>query len=154
VNIQTHVPEDYDHPDVPRCSWVPPDDQLYCYYHDTEWGRPIYESKALFSKLIQDGQQAGLSWITILRKRDNLLKAYDGFDPDIVAHYGPADILRLLDNPGLGEIQGRARQISGIGSPVQRFEKTRVQICRPCDPLCLYASRRHDQRPQYGLSCI
>lgn len=101
MNIQTHVPEDYDHPDVPRCSWVPPDDQLYCYYHDTEWGRPIYESKALFSKLIQDGQQAGLSWITILRKRDNLLKAYDGFDPDIVAHYGPADILRLLDNPGI-----------------------------------------------------
>jgi len=101
VNIQTYVPEDYDHADVPRCSWVPPGDRLYCYYHDTEWGRPIYESKALFSKLIQDGQQAGLAWITILRKRDNLLKAYDGFDPDIVAHYGPADVLRLLDNPGI-----------------------------------------------------
>lgn len=101
MNIQTYVPEDYDHADVPRCSWVPPGDRLYCYYHDTEWGRPIYESKALFSKLIQDGQQAGLAWITILRKRDNLLKAYDGFDPDIVAHYGPADVLRLLDNPGI-----------------------------------------------------
>ena len=101
MNIITQVPDDYDHPDVPRCAWVPPDDRLYCYYHDTEWGRPIYDSKALFSKLIQDGQQAGLAWITILRKRDNMLKAYDGCDPDIVAHYGPADILRLLDNPGI-----------------------------------------------------
>jgi DNA-3-methyladenine glycosylase I len=101
VNIQTQVPKDYDHPDVTRCGWVPPNDRLYCYYHDTEWGRPIRDSKALFSKLIQDGQQAGLSWITILRKRDNLLKAYDGFDPDIVAKYGPADVLRLLDNPGI-----------------------------------------------------
>ena len=101
MNIQTQVPQDYDHPDVPRCGWVPPDDRLYCYYHDTEWGRPIRDPKALYSKLIQDGQQAGLSWITILRKRDNLLKAYDGFDPDIVAKYGPADVLRLLDNPGI-----------------------------------------------------
>ena len=101
MNIQTQVPQDYDHPDVPRCGWVPPEDRLYCYYHDTEWGRPIRDPKALFSKLIQDGQQAGLSWITILRKRDNLLKAYDGFDPDIVAKYGPADVLRLLDNPGI-----------------------------------------------------
>jgi len=63
MNIQTQVPEDYGHPDVPRCGWVPPDDRLYCYYHDTEWGRPIRDPKALFSKLIQDGQQAGLSWI-------------------------------------------------------------------------------------------
>jgi len=101
VNIQTQVPQSYAHPDVPRCGWVPPGDRLYCHYHDTEWGRPIRDSKALFSKLIQDGQQAGLSWITILRKRDNLLKAYDGFNPDIVAKYGPADVLRLLDNPGI-----------------------------------------------------
>ncbi len=88
-------------PDLPRCGWVPPNDALYCHYHDTEWGRPIRDSKALFSKLIQDGQQAGLAWITILRKRDDLLKAYDGFDPDIVAHYTDADRLRLLDNPGI-----------------------------------------------------
>ena len=101
MNIITEVPADYDHPDVPRCGWVPPDDRLYCYYHDTEWGRPIYDSKALFSKLIQDGQQAGLSWITILRKRDSMLQAYDGFDPDIVAHYTEADRLRLLDNAGI-----------------------------------------------------
>lgn len=101
MNVMTHVPDDYDHKDVTRCGWVPPGDRLYCYYHDTEWGRPIRDPKALFSKLIQDGQQAGLAWITILRKRDNMLKAYDGFDPDIVAQYGPTDTLRLLDNAGI-----------------------------------------------------
>ena len=101
MNHITQVPDDYEHLDITRCGWVPPDDKLYCYYHDTEWGRPIRESKALFSKLIQDGQQAGLSWITILRKRDNLLAAYDGFDPDIIAHYTDADRARLLGNPGI-----------------------------------------------------
>ena len=98
----TIVPGDYTHDTaLPRCGWVPPTDELYCYYHDTEWGRPIRDDKALFSKLIQDGQQAGLSWITILRKRDNLLKAYDGFDPDIIAHYTDADRARLLGDAGI-----------------------------------------------------
>ena len=102
MNRHTHVPDSYVHdPEARRCGWVPPNDRLYCYYHDTEWGRPIRDPKALFSKLIQDGQQAGLAWITILRKRDNLLAAYDGFDPDIVAHYTEADHARLLDNPGI-----------------------------------------------------
>ena len=98
----TQLPEDYIHdPDKPRCDWVPKDDALYCAYHDLEWGRPIYDGKQLFSKLIQDGQQAGLAWITILRKRDNLLRAYDGFDPDIIAHYGEADRARLLADKGI-----------------------------------------------------
>ena len=111
----TVVPRDYDHdPSLPRCGWVPPEDRLYCYYHDTEWGRPIYDPKALFSKLIQDGQQAGLSWITILRKRDNFLKAYDGFDPDIVAHYTDADRARLLDNPGI--IRSKSKIDATIGN--------------------------------------
>lgn len=88
-------------PDLPRCGWVPSNDALYCAYHDEEWGRPIYDDKALFSKLIQDGQQAGLAWITILRKRDNLLKAYDGFDPDSVAFYTDADRARLLSDAGI-----------------------------------------------------
>lgn len=88
-------------PTLQRCGWVPPNDALYCHYHDTEWGRPIRDPKALFSKLIQDGQQAGLAWITILRKREHMLKAYDGFDPDIVAHYGDADRARLLSDPGV-----------------------------------------------------
>lgn len=98
----TEVPEGYEHDtNLPRCTWVPAADELYCSYHDLEWGRPIYGSKALFSKLIQDGQQAGLAWITILRKRDNMLKAYDGFDPDILAYYTEADRARLLGDAGI-----------------------------------------------------
>ena len=88
-------------PDLPRCGWVPPTDPLYTHYHDTEWGRPIWESKALFSKLIQDGQQAGLAWITILRKREEMLRAYDGFDPDKLIHYTDKDRARLLSNAGI-----------------------------------------------------
>jgi len=98
----TAIPSEYQHdPELPRCGWVPPQDELYCSYHDLEWGRPIYDSKALFSKLIQDGQQAGLAWITILRKRDDMLQAYDGFDPDIISHYTDADRARLLADAGI-----------------------------------------------------
>ena len=88
-------------PDLPRCGWVSPTDELYCHYHDTEWGVPNYNSKSLFSKLIQDGMQAGLAWITILRKRDDILEAFDGLDPDIIAHYTDKDRERLLNNPGI-----------------------------------------------------
>lgn len=88
-------------PRLPRCGWVPPDDELYCNYHDTEWGRPIRDDKALFSKLVQDGMQAGLAWITILRKRENILEAFDGLDPDIIAYYTDKDRQRLLGNAGI-----------------------------------------------------
>lgn len=113
--LMTAVSADYVHDTTrPRCGWVPPDDRLYCRYHDTEWGRPIWDSKALFSKLIQDGQQAGLSWITILRKRDNLLKAYDGFDPDVVAYYTDADRARLMGDPGI--IRSKSKIDATIGN--------------------------------------
>ncbi|HID35978.1 MAG TPA: DNA-3-methyladenine glycosylase I [Ghiorsea sp.] len=88
-------------PNLPRCGWVSPTDELYCHYHDTEWGVPNYDSKSLFSKLIQDGMQAGLAWITILRKRDTILEAFNGLDPDIIAHYTDKDRERLLANPGI-----------------------------------------------------
>jgi len=88
-------------PDLTRCGWVPPKDELYCHYHDTEWGRPIRDDKALFSKLIQDGMQAGLAWITILRKRENILRAFDGLDPDIIAYYTDKDRERLLSDAGI-----------------------------------------------------
>ncbi len=101
MNRLTQVPDDYDHPDLPRCEWVPPNDRLYCWYHDCVWGRPERDPKALWAKLILDGQQAGLAWITILRKQDNFMAAYDGLDPDIVAGYTDADRARLLDNPGI-----------------------------------------------------
>jgi len=88
-------------PDLIRCGWVPPTDELYCHYHDTEWGIPNYDSKSLFSKLIQDGMQAGLAWITILRKRDDILDAFDGLDPDIITHYTDKDRERLMNNAGI-----------------------------------------------------
>ncbi len=86
---------------LPRCTWVPPNDPLYCNYHDTEWGVPEYDPRALWEKLVLDGMQAGLSWITILRKRDSIREAFDGFDPVKVAAYGEADMERLLGNPGI-----------------------------------------------------
>ncbi len=86
---------------LPRCSWVPPTDALYCDYHDHEWGVPEYDSRALWEKLVLDGMQAGLSWITVLRKRDSIREAFDGFDPVKVAAYGDADMERLLGNPGI-----------------------------------------------------
>lgn len=83
-----------------RCAWCG-DDPLYVQYHDTEWGIPEYNRKALFGKLILDGAQAGLSWITILRKRENYLKAFDGFDPVKVARYSDRKLEALLKNPGI-----------------------------------------------------
>ncbi len=84
-----------------RCRWVPSRDALYCAYHDEEWGVPEWDSQALFEKLLLDGMQAGLAWITILRKRDTLREAYHGFNPERLARYDGADRARLLNNPGV-----------------------------------------------------
>jgi len=83
-----------------RCAWVS-DDPIYIAYHDKEWGVPEHSDQALFEKLILDGFQAGLSWITILRKRENFKKAFDDFDPKKIARYRDAKIRRLLDDPGI-----------------------------------------------------
>jgi DNA-3-methyladenine glycosylase I len=83
-----------------RC-WWPGDDALYCSYHDKEWGVPEYDSRALYEKLVLDGFQAGLSWITILRKRENFRKAFHNFDPERIARYGKRDVERLLKNDGI-----------------------------------------------------
>jgi len=84
-----------------RCRWANPADALYVAYHDTEWGVPEYDSRALWEKLVLDGFQAGLSWITILRKRDAFRAAFAGFDPEIVANFGEADRERLMANAGI-----------------------------------------------------
>jgi DNA-3-methyladenine glycosylase I len=84
----------------PRCPW-PGDDPLYLHYHDHEWGVPEYDGRQLLAKLILDGAQAGLSWITILRKRDAYYAAFDNFDPETVARYDDAKIAQLLQNPGI-----------------------------------------------------
>lgn len=94
--VETNVAADGIH----RCQWCG-DDPLYVAYHDEEWGVPIYDSRALFEKLILDGFQAGLSWITILRKRDNFIKAFDQFNPEIIARYEPAKIESLMQDSGI-----------------------------------------------------
>lgn len=83
-----------------RCSWCG-SDPVYVRYHDEEWGAPVYDDQLLFAKLILDGAQAGLSWITILRKRENYWAAFDQFDPEKIARYGEAKIEELLQNPGI-----------------------------------------------------
>lgn len=83
-----------------RCPW-PKEDSLYVSYHDNEWGVPEYDDRALFEKLILDGFQAGLSWITILRKRDNFRKAFDDFQPEKIARYTPRRVEKLMQDAGI-----------------------------------------------------
>jgi len=95
------------HPDGKhRCPW-PKDDPLYVAYHDEEWGVPEYDDRALFEKLILDGFQAGLSWITILRKRENFRKAFDGFEPQKIARYTPKRVEKLMQDAGI--VRNRAK---------------------------------------------
>ena len=96
-----------------RCPW-PGDDPVYVAYHDTEWGVPEYDDRALFEKLILDGFQAGLSWITILRKRDNFRKAFDGFEPEKIARYDAKKIAALMSDAGI--VRNRAKIEGTVGS--------------------------------------
>ena len=97
-----------------RCQWVNSDDPVYAAYHDTEWGVPEYDSRALWEKLMLDGFQAGLAWITILRKRETMRAAFDGFQPDIIARYDAAKIAELMEDPGI--IRSRAKIQAAIGN--------------------------------------
>ena len=91
-----------------RCPW-PGEDPLYVAYHDLEWGVPEYDDRALYEKLVLDGFQAGLSWITILRKRENFRRAFDGFDPEKVARYGKREFARLMKNEGIIRSNGKIK---------------------------------------------
>ncbi len=100
------------HPDgCPRCAWAGLD-PLYIAYHDTEWGVPEYDGRALYEKLILDGFQAGLSWITILKRRDGFRRAFDGFAPETIARYTEADVARLMADTGI--IRNRAKILGSI----------------------------------------
>jgi DNA-3-methyladenine glycosylase I len=89
------------HPDgLKRCPW-PKQDPLYVAYHDEEWGVPEYDDRALFEKLVLDGFQAGLSWITILRKRDNFRRAFAGFAPEKIARFTPKKVEALMQDAGI-----------------------------------------------------
>lgn len=94
-----------------RCAWVN-DNPLMIEYHDTEWGVPVHDDRKLFEFLILEGAQAGLTWQTVLNKRENYRKALHDFDPAKIARYGSKDVMRLLDNPGI--IRNRLKIASTI----------------------------------------
>ncbi len=103
--------------ELPRCKW-PGSDPLYLEYHDHEWGVPLRDSRALFEMLQLEGAQAGLSWITILRKRENYRRAFDGFDPVKIARYTPAKIEKLMTNEG---IVRNPLKIAGVVSSAKAY---------------------------------
>ena len=96
-----------------RCGWAGTD-PLYVAYHDTEWGVPVHDDRQLFEMLILEGAQAGLSWITILRKRENYRKAFDGFRPERVARYDAKKVRALLADAGI--VRNRLKIASAIGN--------------------------------------
>jgi DNA-3-methyladenine glycosylase I len=98
----------------PRCAWVPEGDPLYLTYHDAEWGVPAHDERHLFEMLVLEGAQAGLSWSTILRKREGYREAFAGFDPEKVARFDKRKVGRLLANPGI--VRNRLKVESAIAN--------------------------------------
>jgi len=98
---------------IARCAWVG-DDEEYRRYHDEEWGRPLHGDRALFEKMSLEGFQAGLSWITILRKRPRFREVFAGFDPAVVAEFGDDDVERLMGDAGI--IRNRAKILATISN--------------------------------------
>ena len=98
---------------IVRCAWCG-NDPLYQAYHDTEWGVPLHDDRALFELLTLEGAQAGLSWITVLKKRDNYRRAFANFDPEAVARFGDAETAALLANPGI--VRNRLKIASTIAN--------------------------------------
>lgn len=95
-----------------RCGWVPPDDPVYVRYHDLEWGVPVHDDTLLFEFLVLEGAQAGLSWRTVLSKRDNYRAAFDGFDPYVISGYGEKKIESLMADSGI--VRNRLKIMSSI----------------------------------------
>jgi DNA-3-methyladenine glycosylase I len=102
---------------ITRCWWCG-DDPLYVDYHDREWGAPIHDERSLFELLCLEGFQAGLSWITILRKREAFRAAFQGFDPDVVAGYSEGDVDRLLGDAGIVRHRGKITATIGNAQAV------------------------------------
>lgn len=96
-----------------RCPWSD-GDALLRDYHDVEWGVPVHDDRQWFEKIVLDGAQAGLSWLTILKKREAYRQAFAGFDPAVVARYGARDVARLLRNPGI--VRNRLKVKSAVGN--------------------------------------
>ena len=107
-----------------RCGWVG-QEQIYIDYHDTEWGVPERDSRALWEKLILDGFQAGLSWITILKKRESFRAAFAGFDPETIAGWGEAEVARLLQDAGIVRHRGKIEATIGNAQAYLQIEAER-----------------------------
>jgi len=104
-----------------RCGWAG-SEQIYLDYHDTEWGVPEWDSRALWEKLVLDGFQAGLSWITILKKRESFRAAFAGFDPDVIAGWGEPEVIRLLANPSIIRHRGKIEATISNARAWQKIE--------------------------------
>lgn len=104
-----------------RCDWAGPD-QIYLDYHDTEWGVPERDSRALWELLCLEGFQAGLSWITILKRRDGIRAAFEGFKPDSVAQWGPEDVARLMTDSRIIRHRGKVEAMIGNARAFQQIE--------------------------------
>lgn len=102
-----------------RCEWCLKND-LYIHYHDTEWGVPVHDDRLLFEFLILEGVQAGLSWLTVLRKRENYRLAYDGFDPEQVARYDEQKMTALMNNEGI--IRNRQKILASVNNAARFLE--------------------------------
>jgi len=106
---------------VERCGWCG-DDPIYVEYHDHEWGKPLRDSRALWEMLILEGFQAGLSWITILRRRETFRAAFAMFDPHIIATWGEPEVVRLLADPGIIRHRGKVEATIGNARAWQQLE--------------------------------
>ncbi|HMS88142.1 MAG TPA: DNA-3-methyladenine glycosylase I [Acidimicrobiales bacterium] len=104
---------------IPRCPWAGPSPD-YVAYHDLEWGRPVADDHRLFEKLCLEGFQSGLSWLTILRKREHFRRAFAGFDPVVVAGFGPDDVERLLGDAGI--VRHRGKITSTVNNAARALE--------------------------------
>jgi len=103
-----------------RCNWVPEDNPLYVDYHDTEWGVPTHDDRELFELLTLEGAQAGLAWITILRKREGYRAAFAGFDPAAIARFTSRDVERLMDDAGI--VRNRLKIESAVNNAARVLE--------------------------------
>lgn len=130
-----------------RCAWAG-SDPLYVRYHDTEWGVPVDDPRTLFEFLILEGAQAGLSWITVLRKREHYRAAFDGFDPERIARYDDAKKAALLADPGI--IRNRAKIDAAVGNARAWLEMRDADI----DPAAWLWSFVNGEPRQNGLGSL
>ena len=136
---------------IVRCEWVPANDPLYTDYHDREWGVPVHDDRTMFEFLVLEGAQAGLSWATILRKRENYRLAFDKFDPAIVASYGDDKVVELLSNPGI--VRNRLKIASAITN-ARAVLKLQSEFGTLCDAIWQFSGGKPKKNAWRSISEI